>query len=86
MSSPYSFPSTLQVVVTTCRGVYYWGHHGVRKVFKSESKGIVAAKRTSNEKELLAVADSQVVILHDIDKGIQRTYKLKRGDQVGLDY
>ena len=35
-------------------------------------------------KDLLAVADSQVVVLHDVEKGMQRTYRLKNEEQVRL--
>ena len=81
-SSSFSFPSSHQLVVTTSKGVHYWSHHSVKEVFKSGSEGIVAAKKTSGEENLLAVADSQVVILHDTQKGMQQTYRLKRAEQV----
>ena len=50
------------------------------EIFRSGSEGIVAAKKAHNGSSLLAVADSQVVVLHDIEKGMQKSYKLKGSD------
>lgn len=70
------------LVVTTARGVYAWNCRGIVELFSSSSEGIVTARTIQTDKELLAVADSQVVILHDVEKGMQRTYRLKSGEQV----
>jgi len=75
--SPSSFPASLQAIVTTARGVYSWTADGVKEIFHSGSGGIVAAKKTSGPGGLLAVADSQVVVLHDVKKGMQQSYRLK---------
>ena len=48
------------------------------ELFHSGSGGIVAAKKLSGDDDgSLAIADSQVVILHDIKKGMQKSYRLK---------
>jgi hypothetical protein len=75
--SPSSFPPSLQAIVTTARGVYSWTRDGVQEMFHSGSGGIVAAKKTCGTGGLLAVADSQVVLLHDVKKGMQQSYRLK---------
>ena len=73
-----SFPRDHYLLVTTSVGVYSWGFDGVTLLFRSSSGGIVAARKASN---MLAIADGQVVILHDLDKGLQkRSYKLKGSD------
>ena len=77
------FPPLYRLIVTTTRGVYAWDMDGVIELFRSGSEGIVAAKKLSGHGEMLAVADSQVVILHDINKGMQRSYRLK-GSEVCL--
>ncbi|MCJ1243796.1 hypothetical protein MMC30_000993 [Trapelia coarctata] len=74
---PSSIPHSLQAIVTTTRGVYSWTVDGVKEIFHSGSGGIVAAKKTGGAGGLLAVADSQVVVLHDIKKGMQQSYRLK---------
>ncbi|KAI4124971.1 MAG: hypothetical protein LQ347_005529, partial [Umbilicaria vellea] len=75
-----SFPLAHYLVVTTTRGVYTWDRNGVTEIFRSGSGGIVAAKKAHNGSSLLAVADSQVVVLHDTEKGMQKSYKLKGSD------
>ena len=77
--NPRAFPKSHQLVVTTASGVYSWSRDGVTEVFKSESDGIVAAKWTASNKDMLAVADSRVVVLHDVRNGQrQHSYTLKR--------
>lgn len=79
----FSFPPSNRLVITTTRGVYIWDVYGISKIFRSGSEGIVAAKKIASGREMLAVADSQVVVLHDIDGGMQRSYRLK-GSDVGV--
>lgn len=76
-------PACRHLIVTTTRGVFTWGSHGIKEIFHSGSGGIVAARKARNGSSLLAVADSQVVILHDTRKGMQKSYKL-RGSDVSL--
>ena len=71
------FPSGYQLIVTTPWGIFAWSMSGVADLFHSGSGGIVAAKKLSDDDGSLAIADSQVVILHDIKKGMQRSYRLK---------
>ena len=75
-----AFPKSHHLVITTQKGVYTWGRHGLNQIFKSGSSGIVTAKRATDGSSLLAVADSQVVLLHDMSKGMQRSYRLKSTD------
>ena len=75
------FPPYHQLVVTTTQGVYAWETDVVTELFHSGSRGIVAAKRLASTSNMLAVADNQVVILHDVKKGKQKSYRL-RGSEV----
>lgn len=79
-SSIHETDPTRHLIVTTTKGVFTWGNQGVKEIFKSGSGGIVAARRVKNGGSLLAVADSQVVILHDTRKGMQKSYKLRGSD------
>ena len=72
-----SLPVGYQLIVTTKNCVYSWDQTGVTELFKSETGGIVAAKKLSGDGETLAVADSQVVVMHNNQRGRHRTYKLK---------
>lgn len=72
-----SLPPLYRLIVTTTGGVYAWDMEGVTELFRSGSEGIVAARKLYGYDEMLAVADSHVVILHDTKKGMQRSYRLK---------
>lgn len=76
----HDLPPCRHLIVTTTRGVFTWGSHGINEIFHSGSGGIVAARKARNGSSLLAVADSQVVILHDTRKGMQKSYKLRGSD------
>lgn len=73
----FSFPPSQQLIVTTTSGVFVWDMNGLTEIFRSGSEGIVAAKKVGTDNGVLAVADSQVVVLHNIEKGMQRSYRLK---------
>lgn len=71
-----AFPPKHRLIVTTTKGVYTWDTQGITQIFHSRSEGIVAAKRVASGSEMLAVADSQVVVLHEINGG-KKSYRLK---------
>ena len=71
------FPVAHRLIVTTTQGVYTWGAAGIVEMFHSGSGGIVAAKKLGPDQGRLAIADSQVVVLHDVHKDMQRSYRLK---------
>lgn len=81
--SVFSFPPSNRLLITTKKGVYIWDAYGIAEIFRSGSEGIAAAKKVVFGNEMLAVADSQVVVLHDISGGLQRSYRLK-GSDVGV--
>ena len=72
----FKFPVSHHLIVTTTKYVFSWSSRGLTNVFHSGSEGIVAASKATDGSGLLAVADSSVVILHDIKKGMQKSYKL----------
>ncbi len=77
----FPFPPQNRLIITTTRGVYAWDVYGVTELFRSGSEGIVAAKTITSDNGILAIADSQVVVLHEVKGGMQRSYRLK-GSQV----
>lgn len=79
----FAFPPQHRLVITTTKGVYIWDVYGLTEIFRSGSKGIVAAKRVASGGEMLAVADSEVVILHEFNGGLQKSYRLK-GSEVSV--
>ena len=76
------FPVHHRLIVTTTQGVYTWGAAGIFEMFHSGSSGIVAAKKLGADQGRLAIADSQVVVLHDVHKGMQRSYRLKGSEVI----
>ncbi|KAL8782120.1 MAG: hypothetical protein Q9213_005690 [Squamulea squamosa] len=77
---PFKFLHTHHLVITTAQGLYTCGSHGITEIFRSGSKGIVAAKQASSGSGILAVADDQLVILHDVRNGMQSSYRLRSAD------
>ena len=73
----FAFPPHHRLIITTMKGVYSWDILGVAEIFRSGSEGIVAAKKLKSEKDMLAIADSQVVVLHEVKGGTQKSYRLK---------
>ncbi|KAJ9660010.1 hypothetical protein H2201_007115 [Coniosporium apollinis] len=76
----FSFPSSHHLIVTTDEHVLAWDAQGLRSIFSSASGGILAAKEAKDGNGLLAIADSQVVLLHDINRGKERSYRLRSTD------
>ncbi|KAF3918383.1 hypothetical protein ABW21_db0209916 [Orbilia brochopaga] len=74
-----------KVIVTTATKVNVWSGVSERfdTVFTSGTEGIVSAK-LAKEGNVLAVAGSQVVLLHKIEKGQHQSYKLKGTDATRL--
>ncbi|KAK8173592.1 quinon protein alcohol dehydrogenase-like superfamily [Phyllosticta citrichinensis] len=73
----FTFPKDHHLIVTTERCVWSWDARGLTNAFRSGSGGILAAKEAKDGSGLLAVADDQVVVLHDANRGMKRSYRLK---------
>ncbi|KAI9833908.1 MAG: hypothetical protein M1819_003417 [Sarea resinae] len=70
-------PDTHHLSITTRKHVYTWTSKGVARAFESKSNEILATKRLGDGNSMLAVADDQAVVLHDLQKGTDTTYNLK---------
>ncbi|QDS68927.1 hypothetical protein FKW77_008361 [Venturia effusa] len=89
MSTPaaFVFPLDHHLVITTERHVLSCDQSGLHKIFQSGSRGILAAKEARDGSGTLAIADSHVVVLHQVDRGLERSYRLKGTDgQIRLLY
>ncbi|KAF3917714.1 hypothetical protein ABW20_dc0100452 [Dactylellina cionopaga] len=77
--------SNWKVIITTATEVNVWNgiNNKYDTVFTSGSEGIVSAK-LAKEGNVLAVAGSQVVLLHKLERGQQQSYKLKGADATRL--
>jgi hypothetical protein len=70
------FQSNHLVIVTESR-VQSWDKSGLRTIFTSGSNGILAAKESNDGLGTLAIADRHLVLLHEVTKGMEKSYKLK---------
>ncbi|KAI9895032.1 MAG: hypothetical protein M1814_000256 [Vezdaea aestivalis] len=70
-------PDGFHLNVTTRTKVYQWAGQKPQVAFSSGAGGIVNSKSIANDRDLLAVADSLVVILHNVGEGMHRSYRLK---------
>jgi len=73
------FPESHHLVIATEKGVLCLDKDGLASIFTSSSSGVLAAKEAKDGQGTLAIADSQVVVLHNIAKG-DRSYRLKGTD------
>jgi hypothetical protein len=82
MSPPANvvFPVDHHLVITTERHVLSYDETGLHKIFHSGSNGILAAKEARDGSGTLAIADSQVVVLHRVEHGMEKSYRLKGTD------
>ena len=80
------FPPQQRLIITTAKSIYAWDTHGMTEMFHSRTEGIVAAKTLGSDKDTLAVADSQVVVLHELKGTRQRSYRLKGSEVCALQY
>ncbi|CCX16217.1 Similar to hypothetical protein [Tuber melanosporum Mel28]; acc. no. XP_002837631 [Pyronema omphalodes CBS 100304] len=65
-----------KLFITLNSKICAWDNKGCEPIFTSSSRGIVAAKR-AQDGSLLAIADAQVVMLHQIKDGQDKSYRLK---------
>ncbi|KAK4918962.1 hypothetical protein LTR49_013279 [Elasticomyces elasticus] len=70
---PSQIPSGIYLLVSTPSHIYAWDCRGITAVFTSSKAGIVAARARNS---ILAVADSQVVVLHDTKHGQDASWGL----------
>lgn len=77
---PFTFPSHHHLLITSSKNVLSWNREGLHELFTSGSKGVVAAKESRDGGGQLAIADSQVVVLFDVEQGSNKSYRLKGSD------
>lgn len=77
---PSRCPKTHHLIITTAQGVYSWNRNGITELFRSGSQSIVAAEKAPDGSGMLAVADSKVVFVRDVEKGVERSYRLKESE------
>lgn len=78
-SDPLPFDQSL--FIATSNAVYLRSPLANKKLFECESaNGIVSARASHSNSSPFAVADGQIVILHDATLGADKKYKLRNND------
>ncbi|THY65997.1 WD40 repeat-like protein [Aureobasidium pullulans] len=78
----FKIPTNSHLIITTPGGIFSWDHDGVKKLFSSSKKGILAAKEAKDGSQMLAVADKQVVVLHDCKRGREESWGLSGSEGI----
>lgn len=73
---PFSFPSDSHLLITTPRHVFAWDTGGVHTIFSSRRGSIIAAREAKDGSGVLAVASSNVVVMHDTKRGQEQSWGL----------
>jgi hypothetical protein len=73
----FVFPRNHHLVVVTKKHVLTLDDHGLRGIFASGSEGIMAAKEAPLGNGTLAIANSMIVLLHRIERGLDQSHRLK---------
>lgn len=81
MPVEHNLPFERNLLITTPNTVHLRSQTGDRVVFQCESAdGIAKAYAATDNSSVLAIADSQVVVLHDTTRPREKKHKLSGGD------
>jgi WD40 repeat protein len=72
----FAFPSNKHLLITTPSRIVSWDATGIHELFKSGKSGIAAATESKDGSGILAVADKHVVVLHDTQRGKEKSWGL----------
>ncbi|PNS21890.1 hypothetical protein CAC42_488 [Sphaceloma murrayae] len=76
----YRIPQNHHLLITTAGAIYAWDQYDCYKIFTSSRRGIRAAKASKDGSQVLAVADSQTVVLHDCRRNREESWGLNSPD------
>ena len=81
MANNHELPFDRNLFIATPKAIHLRSQIAERKLFECESAdGIVNARASTNNSSFFAVADWQVVILHNAKPDADKKYKLRNGD------
>jgi hypothetical protein len=81
MPAEHNLPSQRSLIVVTSNAIHLHSQTEDKVIFECESAdGIVKAQTSSDNSGMLAIADSQIILLYDIGKERKKRHKLKGGD------
>ncbi|KAF2681212.1 hypothetical protein K458DRAFT_275523, partial [Lentithecium fluviatile CBS 122367] len=77
MMNTSRLPADFNLFIATPSAIHAYDQSSRRPLFECVTDGIVNARAAKDNSSLLAIADSQLVILHDPTRGADRKYRLK---------
>ncbi|KAG9692034.1 WD40 repeat-like protein, partial [Aureobasidium melanogenum] len=78
----FKLPKNSHLIITTSGGIFSWDRDGVKQLFSSSKKGILAAREAKDGSQVLAVADEHVVVLHDCKRGREESWGLSGSEGI----
>ena len=73
----FQFPGNSHLLITCPSTIFSWDSSGINTIFRSSKGGIAAAREAKDGSGVLAIADKQVVVLHDTKRGQERSWGLE---------
>jgi WD40 repeat protein len=74
--SDFAFPTNKHLLITTPSRIVSWDDSGIHDLFTSSKAGIAAATESKDGSGILAVADKHTVVLHDTQRGKEKSWGL----------
>jgi WD40 repeat protein len=72
----FAFPTNKHLLITTPSRIVSWDDSGIHELFTSSKSGIAAATESKDGSGILAVADKHTVVLHDTQRGKEKSWGL----------
>jgi WD40 repeat protein len=72
----FAFPANKHLLITTPSRIVSWDETGIHDLFTSSKSGIAAATESKDGTGILAVADKHTVVLHDTQRGKEKSWGL----------
>lgn len=76
-SPNFTFPSNNHLLIACPSKILSWDSGGINTIFQSGKAGIVAAREAKDGSGMLAIADKQVVVLHDTRRRQKKSWGLQ---------
>ena len=73
----FKFPTNSHLLITCPSRIFSWDARGINTIFRSSKSGIAAAREAKDGSGVLAIADKQVVVLHDTKRGQEKSWGLE---------
>lgn len=76
-SEEFNFPVDSHLLIICPSKILSWGATGINTIFRSSKGGIATAREAKDGSGVIAIADKQVVVLHDTKRGQEKSWGLQ---------